>query len=637
MIKGIPTVQSKQKWVVDFEEPATGRAVRLRARRAKAGGLLVELTEDYSNADVLLANLEHVGLGSLLVHRSVATAPQAPRGVLFEAATSDGSQRLAEWEYRLSRTAAGRTGPGHANGTTDTTERISEPVRIRRLLSCLWDDPREALDALGQQQTVDREFEYSTVRIPAANPGRLPPFLDRVRRRRHRRVRLDPRVSVTGTHPELAGVKVRGTANDVSVAGLSFYASQTQNVVWPGLELRLAVGAERGRSSQVDCVVRHVSPTQTPELRLVGVELTSAPDSFAKDISRILYARSAAGTATPETLWSIYDESGYFQLSGKTTADFAKLRGPFVHANAKLSNAAPVGTHIVSGDTDVTMHQLQQWPGAWLLYHVSRRRQPQGVGEVGAGALYEAYRHAYEYVREHGAQWLVTYVQKSATWSRKVHVDVPAEFVSSGEASVTEFSAYEVPTDVQVTAPDGVLVRELVDSDLPKATAAFTRDFTRPYISALGLDTLTQPADRDGHWSAGGLERRRVVMVAEVDGEASALSILDATEEGLHLFRLTDSCRLYSLDGALHPGAFAALLAHACQWFSGLGRSHFVHFAREDEALLLEIDRVVSLGDAWMTVLNASHGPDLIERIREFVTRPHPMVHELDAEEEHDG
>ncbi|MBV1860272.1 MAG: hypothetical protein KUG77_17795, partial [Nannocystaceae bacterium] len=354
-----------------------------------------------------------------------------------------------------------------------------------------------------------------------------------------------------------------------------------------------------------------------------------------------LYARSEAGTASPETLWSIYDESGYFQLSGKNSADFAKLRGPFVRANSKLSHAASVGTHIVSGDTDVTMHQLQQWPGAWLLYHVSRRRQPLGVGEVGARALYEAYRHAYEYVCERGAQWLVTYVQKSATWSRKVHVDVPAEFVSSGQASVTEFSAYEVPTDLHVPVSDQVQVRQARDSDQAKATAAFTQEFSEPYIRALGLDTLTQSADRDGHWRAGGLDRQRVVMIAEVEGEASAVSVLDATEEGLHLFRLTDSCRTYSLGGPLHPAAFAALLAHACQWFARNGRSHFVHFAREDEAHLRDIDRpearIVSLGAAWMTVLDASCGPDLVERIREFVTRPHPMVHGLESEEEHDG
>lgn len=630
--RGTVTIPAAQQWVVDFEEPSTGRAIKLRARRVRAGGLLIELTDDYSNADVLIANLEQVGLGSLLVHRSVNVVSEAPAGVLFEAATSDGLHRLAEWEYRRSRSA---TEPGRL------TERISEPTRIRRLLSCLWTDPREALDALGRQETICREFEYSTVRIPPASPGRLPAFVDRIRRRSHRRVRLDPRVSVTGSHPELAGVEVRGTANDVSVGGLSFYASQTQDVVWPGLKLSLAVGAERGRSSRIDCVVRHVSPTQTRELNLVGVELTSAPGSFADDISSVLYTRSEAGTASPETLWSIYDESGYFQLSGKTSADFAKLRGPFVRANVKLSHAPSVGAHIVSGDTDVTMHQLQQWPGAWLLYHVSRRRQPQGVGEVGAGALYEAYRHAYEYVCQRGAQWLVTYVQKSATWSRNVHVDVPAEFVSSEHASVTEFSAYEVPTDLHVAISDQVHVRELRDSDQAKATAAFTRDFSEPYIRALALDTLTQSADRDGHWTAAGLERQRVVMIAEVEGEACALSVLDVTEEGLHLFRLTDSCRIYSLGESLQPTTFAALLNHACQWFASRGRSHFVHFAREDEAFLLDVERaaerVVPLGDAWMTVLDASRGPDLIERIREFVTRPHPMVHGLESEEENDG
>ncbi|MBV1860796.1 MAG: PilZ domain-containing protein, partial [Nannocystaceae bacterium] len=223
---------------------------------------------------MLLANLEQVGLGSLLVRRSVKGRSEAASEVLFEAATSDGSQRLAEWESRLADSVT-QHGP--------SIERISEPIRIRRLLSCLWDDPREALEALGRQEVVSREFEYSAVRIPAASPGQLPAYLDRIRRRRHRRVRLDPRVLVSGSHPELGEVEIRGTANDVSTGGLSFHASGTRDVVWPGLELTLVVGAERGRSSRVDCVVRHVSPTLTRDLDLVGVELTSAPALFVDD------------------------------------------------------------------------------------------------------------------------------------------------------------------------------------------------------------------------------------------------------------------------------------------------------------------------------------------------------------------
>ena len=538
---------------------------------------------------------------------------------MFEPVTRAGAERLALWMAE----------PLEAQERAERCTRISEPLRIRKVLSCLWPDPAELLQSLRNRRVLTQEFEYSVVQVPEAQPGCLPPFIERRRRRRRRRVRVDPRVRVTAEFPARPDSRISGQVHDVSTAGLSFYSSSNLEGVGPGLSLNLRVGASGGEQHFVTATVRHVSPSVAEGLSVVGVEFERAPHSFLHELRGVLHPRTFVGAAEPRALWNIYERSGYFQLSGKDRGDFSRLFDAFSSAQAKLAAAPSVGGHVANAGHDVTMHQLQQWPGAWLLFHVSWAKTMQSA-LPSLVSLYEVYRHAYEHALEHGARWLVTYVQKVARWSRHIHVDIPREFVPAGEASVTEFSAFEVTVNA-VREPRDVMVREPEPAELAEIAGSLERQLPPPHIEALGLRDLTASIDADGLWHAAKLERKRGFMVAVEDERVVAFSILDACEQGLHLFRLTDVSRIFSLAEPRHPVAEEALLYAASRWFANLGRERFVHFARdEDEAKRLRARAdIVSLGDAWMTVLDAERGPDLLERIREFVVRPHILVDSL--------
>lgn len=614
---------------MEFIDPRTHRARVLPIDRIDPAGVGSSDPSAHAMTRLALVNLEQLGVGQLAVRRDVGDHRDGACAFRFSALEREPAQRLVRWI----REARKRGELGNAATSFLDQERIEDPERIRRVLSLLHDRGALRLDrpaAVGTVQRFEGPFSMFELEVPA--PGNLPRFIDRTRARRERRVPVDPRVTFVARHPSFSGVEIRRGVRDVSRRGLSIWAHAEEDLLWPGLKVDFELAWRAGPPLRLRAIVRHVTPMADTQVDLVGFELLQPDPIYTRTLDRMLHPTTSSGTANPEALWELYEESGYFSLSGKRRDDFRPLAASFRKAERKLAEAPTVGGHFVTpirGPIDASMHHVQLWDRSWLIYHVARSSRARTFADAGHEALTELYRHAYEHAQSHDPLWLVTYVQKVAKWSRRVHHDIPEAFVESGEACVTSFQALEIATQ-SVFPADSIRVQRLSDAWTDTVHERLREQYPRAFVEALGLSDLGRRIDPRGLWRGAGLDRRREVLVALGDGGLEAVAVLDAVESGLHLFRLADSCRILDL-GAASPAAYGALLTSASAWYGALGKPSYVYFLEDGAPDIDTLPRAGQrvhrdLGAAWMTVLSAGRIGELLERLDELVTRPHPLL-----------
>ena len=242
-------------------------------------------------------------------------------------------------------------------------------------------------------------------------------------------------------------------------------------------------------------------------------------------------------------------------------------------------------------------------------------------------SLIDLHAHAYEYVQQQpGAKWLVTYVQDVARFSRRVYFDLAERYQALGRASVTPFRAVEVDCQQRI-APEGEFETGAARPHELAALAARIRA-KRPaiYIEATGLGSPDLSIDPTIiEWAAAGLQRERQVLVARgPSGWPVAAAVLDAANDGLHLFGLLDVVRIFPLvEGA--GSAYATLLAACQDWFSALGKHRFTYFADDDEdALGAGRTGCTDLGAAYVTILPVALLPELLEHVFTLTARCAP-------------
>lgn len=614
---------------VEFIDPRTHRARVLPIDRIDPAGVGSSDPSARAMSRLALVNLEQLGLGQLAVRRDVGEHRDGACAFRFSALEREPAQRLVRWI----REARKRGELGNAATSFLDRERIKDPERIRRVLSLLHDRGALRLDrptAVGTLERFEGPFSMFELEVPA--PGNLPPFIDRTRARRERRVPVDPRVTFVARHPSFGGVHIRRGVRDVSQRGLSIWAHAEEDLLWPGLQVDFELAWRAGPPLRLQGIVRHVTPMADTQVDLVGFELLRPDPIYTRTLDRMLHPTTSSGTANPEALWDLYEESGYFSLSGKRRDDFRPLAKSFRKAERKLAASPALGAHFVTpirGPIDASIHHVQLWERTWLIYNLARSGRARSFADAGHQALSELYRHAYEYAQGLDPHWLVNYVQKVASWSRKVHFDIPNDYVDAGEASVTTFRALELSTE-SVFPADTIRVRRLTEPTLGEVSETLGRQYPRPFIEALGLHELSRNIDPRRLWRDAGLHRRRELLAAYGDDGLEAVAVLDAVESGLHLFRLADACRIFAVGNAT-PAAYGALLTAASAWYGAQRKPSYVYFEEEAAPDLDTMPRAGrrthrDLGAAWMTVLDARRIPELLERLDELVTRPHPLL-----------
>jgi len=499
-------------------------------------------------------------------------------------------------------------------------------IRLRPVL-----DPRQVVDGRWHQGGIylaplaagwsaslalecETEGAWSVYRYRAdgfASAANAPTRVERVRHRVHRRVAAPLGVLVRARHPLWPDVAISGELVDVGFGGFAFTCDTARHMLFTGLELALEV-AWRGQSIPCHAIVRHVCARG--QVARCGVEVIDARARWWPTVDRLMHRSTAVGVADPETLWEIYTSSGYFALSGKQPDEFDPQRLAFAAANRRLAEAPELGGCFVYRTPDrvlAAISQLQTWPGAWLVYQLGRA-EDRPLHMVGVDVLGDLYVHAYEHLAQYGQpRWLVNYVQDAAVWSKRIHLEVPARYIASGRASVTPFRAIEYAAHEEGQVPPGLDIGPATEAELEQLAAHAAAIRPAPYVQATGMDVLKLPAEFSRAWSRHGLVRARAILVARRAGKAIAAAVVDSTTRGLHLFRLTEACRMWWLESDGYTAA-VPLLRAVSRWFRGRGSTHFVMFWENAEAAP---SGGRDLGGATLSVLDAIALPELVEDV----------------------
>jgi hypothetical protein len=467
-------------------------------------------------------------------------------------------------------------------------------------------------------------------RWPGGPVLRLPETIVRVRRRRHRRVRAPFRLRLRFTHPLWDSIVVSVPVHDLSVEGLSFDTDAARDVLYPGLLIQdLQIFWKGGVRLELGAKVCHVTQRAFADQHRVGLRLNASPQVAAvwrREVEGVLHPRTHRGAHGADEFWENYAASGYFNLSGKQTADFQSLRAPFEVAHEKLRQAPQVGASFAfssAARVESVAHQVSPWEGSWVFYHFSRRPDLRPLSASDDDALLDLYKHAYEYVQEQPqAQWLVTYVQKVARFSNLIFNELTRRYSVQGRACVADFRALEVLVGDRESA-DSRFEVGAATAEESTLTAAVIRS-SRPamYVAATGLSQSNLRIDPTlKAWSRAGLMRDRKVLVARRDSVVVASAVIDIVEEGVHLFGLLDMVRLYPVSSVGHL-AFGALLDEARRVFRALGRERFAYFCDsiEDRTALNRPD-IKDLGEATMTILPVRLLPELLEHVFVLTSR----------------
>jgi hypothetical protein len=452
----------------------------------------------------------------------------------------------------------------------------------------------------------------------------------RRRRRRFRRGVAPPRVHVAFRHPLETTQRLVRQVHDVSFSGLSFATRADEDVLYPGLHLELVVGWKGGPSWQFTTVVRHCTAL-TDNTEICGVELLHTDEeqrrAWCREIEALLNPYSERWVDA-STLWRLYEDSGYFGLSGRTASSFAHLRETFASKGVGRARGAEVLVHFgVRGPNrlECAMSQVEAWSGSWLGFQGARHPQERPLGTAGDDVLRAMYVHAYENVAcRPSARYLVTYIQDAAYATRWSHLAFGQRLAESGRASVTPFRALELQTgELSAHQPSSV-----IDLARPEERAAahawFAKHRPAHYVAATGVeDARLELGAIERRWRTCGLERAREVFVARNDdGVAEAVLIAERADPGVHLFGLLDVARFVPLveTGRRH---LRDLLSEAARWHAHARRRRFAYFEENPHAPLPDLGGMEDLGLAYVVAMPIALLPELLEHIYE-ITTPRP-------------
>jgi hypothetical protein len=450
----------------------------------------------------------------------------------------------------------------------------------------------------------------------------LPEAVERVRSRRSQRVSIAETVSVSFDHPLLPERRVTRPVLDLTHDGLSFAADPSCHALDAGVDIPFML-VERANGDVIALRARvknrRTSAGDAAQSYGCSVEPQSARDAerWRATCDALLFPHTRRGAAE---VWSVYRESGYFGLSD-TLDGFEHLRSQYVEASRALSSSPELGCQSswpARGPAVATVTNLRLYPSSWFSYHLAVRPE-KTVAARASEVLRELYRQYIEHsLTLPGARWQMAYVQQSAHWSMRVHVDLPRRYQAQGHALVHDFRALQVRSTGAraVERARESCIGLANDHDIERAMRELRKHRSEIYCDAL---EYSHEPDRfrllglKREWARSGMERERDLLVAKKDGAIVAVGVVEAAQPGLHLFGLLDTLRMYALapDGTL---AFDGLLDAARAWFRQHNRRSFCYLEEEGE---LDADGtdIKLMSRAMMTLLSTERLPEMLEHL----------------------
>ncbi len=499
-------------------------------------------------------------------------------------------------------------------------------------LSGPWIEPPFVLEVGGYNSVYQIPVEAASMRDGLMLTP-LPREVVRLRRRWGRRVRAPEgcTIALPGEDDETPRQR---TVRDMSFTGLSFW-NEDGDLVHPGTEVKgteLSLAGERPVrvAGEISFVARDVGGRG--DLCGMRLQIDDAGDRerWREFVARSLYPTTRSGAGHYEAIWRLYQEAGYFNLSGKDPDHFAQLKACFFRNSECIDQTPDLGCTVVwpvQDEVMATISMLKIYRGSWFVYQLAKLRGDAPDGTSSRQVLRDVHLRAYEHAQlDPSLRWLIGYPQVKQIWSRAVHHDLPRRFTTAGLACVVRFRALEVPCNAP---PAGGAGEYEIGRATPEEVKAFlgwlAEARPRPYTEAYDLTPeRIDLAENKQTWQDANMARDREIRVARRNGRMLAVAILEDAAEGLHLFRLLDVVRPFPMvkDVTVAAPAIDALVDSAKAWYRSKGKQSFCTFIEEDSWLTpAMMGTVDDMGLADMTILSAQLLPEMLEHLIE-VTAP---------------
>lgn len=462
----------------------------------------------------------------------------------------------------------------------------------------------------------------------------LPSRIERTRQRQYRRSEVDGgKLMASFYHPLWPRLpQIIREVRDVSFGGLRVVTSLDDDLLFPGLALPfIELRDENGDRVVLKGEVRSVGVSGGEAVARISVTPHAAREEnrWNRLVARLLYPTTQSNGEFAESVWDMFRDSGYFNLSGKSPAQFDELRNSYMKIDQRGAATPTLFCNAVfpSGrGVEGTVCMMKVYRSTWMMHQLAKRRgdgDPANSKQI----LRDLYTRAFEHTQtDQKFRWVIAYAVATVRWNQLSHFDFAKRHMETGKAMSLPFQLMEANVfDSGLSVPEGAEVG-LATADEVELLLEHLRS-TRPscYVDALDLihDATLSGVSRD--WLRAGLSRKRSIFVARRDGVVVAASIVECSETGANLFRLTDCLRLVVLVSG-GDAALAALIDGARRWFQEHGKETFVYFREDEDPGPMQVSKLRDLGEGRFWVIAADLLPEFLEHLFEVTSSKATMV-----------
>jgi hypothetical protein len=493
-------------------------------------------------------------------------------------------------------------------------------------------DGAHVIDIAGYNSVYRLHIPGAETREDGAIVTPFPTKVQRLRYRFFRRGIVRTAHRVEFRHPVWRDLWIDADIRDISFGGICFTTSKSEDLLFPGLvipylEVKTADGHLIGLRGQV----RSVASVEGEDRDVCGMSVTAYWPEGEADWMRLasetLYPTTRTSEEMTEELWAMFDESGYFNLAGKTSEEFLEMKKGFLGMSKRGSEAPRLICQAVwpsQRGVEASVSFLKAYQHSWMGHQLARRPGKPPVELKSPGQIMrDIYLRAFEHPQaDPDFDWMIGYIEPHVAWMEKAHLEFARKYVPTGHALALPMWMFGAKcsemSGLEDTSLDiGPATEEEIDMLVQEIAA------TRPacYVEALDFD-----ADRIGFdeiaqgWKAKGFSRSRAIHVARKHGVPTAAMVMETGEPGTNLFSLLDCMRVFPLADdakAIYPSVFD----HARRWYKSEGRSSYLYMREDDDWSYVEPIRLQDVSIAAFWVISSAILPDFLEHVCELTGR----------------
>ncbi|WP_224240510.1 PilZ domain-containing protein [Hyalangium gracile] len=463
----------------------------------------------------------------------------------------------------------------------------------------------------------------------------LPVELTRYRHRWLRRAPTTTLCHLSFDHPLWPQVRVHRQMLDVSYEGLSFMTEPGEDLLYPGMRIPVVEVEMPGKAPvRLFAEVRNIS--STPKGRRCGMWLSplNAEQGIAwrELVEEQMHPKTRVAGDWNDAVWEVFENSGYFRLSGKNPTKFEEFKREFYETQNKLQGRPRLGFRVVkpmeSNKVEASISVVKPYAGSWLTHQVARQH-PEGANKRSASAreaLRDIYLRGYEPAQvDPDVKWFFAYCEARVRWMRFTKFDFAQWYEHTGQSAAINFRLMEGESDRDWPAlAEGIEVGSPTEEELG---VFFKRlEQTKPVAFREALDLVPERFHMNSTkalWNSAELSREREAFVARHNGRPVAVGVYEAANPGLNLFQILDSVRIVPLEDDTQPevqDAMLALLTRAAEWFRARNRRVFVHYVECTTVEYAERAALADLGEGVLWIISSTLLPEFLEHLCESTT-----------------